>query len=72
MIEQGPARHPHQGLRHLVRQGTHAHAETGGKDHGFAGFDRHFWGIHKPLFLEALGGGDHITAIGAPHRSPMP
>src|SRR5580693_5525392 len=34
MIEQCPARHPHQRLWHPVRQGTHAHAETGGKDHG--------------------------------------
>jgi hypothetical protein len=29
-------------------------------------------GIHEPLFLEGLGGADHITAIGAPHRPPMP
>jgi hypothetical protein len=29
-------------------------------------------GIHEPLFLGAPGGADHITAIGAPHRSPMP
>src|ERR1700730_13406593 len=25
-----------------------------------------FWEIHEPLFLEALGSADRITAIGAP------
>ena len=35
MVEQRAARHLHQRLRHVVRQGPHAHAETGGEDHGF-------------------------------------
>jgi hypothetical protein len=52
MIEQRPARHPHQGLWHPVGEGAHAHAQTGGENHGFGGFDRHFQEVLEPLFRE--------------------
>jgi hypothetical protein len=42
VIEQRLARDAHQRLRHPVGQGAHAHAETGGEDHGFGGLDGHF------------------------------
>src|SRR5665811_287046 len=42
MIEQRAARDAHQRLWHPVRQGAHAHAKSGGEDHGFEGLDGHF------------------------------
>ena len=42
VVEQRLAGHAHQRLRHPVGQRAHAHAETGGKDHGFGGLDGHF------------------------------
>jgi hypothetical protein len=43
MVEQWLAGDAHQGFGHLVGEGAHAHAETGGKDHGFGGLDGHQW-----------------------------
>ena len=51
MIEQRAAGHPHQRLRHLVGQRPHAHAETGGEDHGFGGLDGHFWKFLEPVVV---------------------
>ena len=42
VVEQRLARDAHQRLRHMVGQRAHAHAETGGEDHGFIGCDGHF------------------------------
>ena len=59
MIEQGLAGHAHQRLRHMVGQGPHSHAETGGEDHGFDGRNGHF-----RKFLEyRLALTDHTTVI---------
>ncbi len=41
MVEQRAAGDADQRLWHPVRQGPHAHAKTGGEDHGFSGFDGH-------------------------------
>ena len=42
VIKQRLARDPHQRFRHLVGEGAHPHAETGGEDHGFGGMNGHF------------------------------
>jgi hypothetical protein len=43
MIQQRFAGHRYQRLRHPLGQRTHPQAETGGENHGFAGFDGHAW-----------------------------
>ena len=51
MIEQRLPATRTSGFGICVGQGTHAHAETGGEDHGFGGLDGHFWKFLERLLL---------------------
>jgi hypothetical protein len=58
VVEQWLARNPNQRLRHIVGEGAHAHAETGGEDHGFGRMDGHsFCGDSR------IRSAEHITEI---------
>jgi hypothetical protein len=59
VIEQRLAGHAHQRFWHVVGQRAHAHAETGGEDHGFGGRDGHCGNFSKISIRLS----DHITVI---------
>ena len=62
MIEQRAAGHAHQRLWHPVGQGAHAHAKSGGEDHGFGGFDGHFGNFCEPIRISGCRFAIIITA----------
>ncbi len=54
MIEQGAARHLHQGLWHPVCQRAHAQPKAGGEDHGFGGLDGHLRNFSNCYYVRIM------------------
>ena len=63
VIEQGLTGDLDQRFRGLVGEGAHAHAETGGKDHGFGGMDGHFPGGFSNLRCRGSYHGDSAAGV---------